>query len=266
MKLGLEAIKNKRLIKDTGFINGKFIDHGSRSLFPVFNPATGEKLIDLPRMGVEDAEKAIQASKHAWKSWREVSSKERSKALSRMADLMMKNKDDLAALITLEAGKPMKESLGEIMYAHSFYEFYSEEAKRVNGEILQPPNHGRRLLALRQSVGPAALITPWNFPSAMITRKVGPALAAGCSVVIKPAEDTPLSALALCVIAEEAGVPPGVVNCLTVARDEVVEVGKHLCNSKDIRKISFTGSTSVGKWLMRESASTVKRVKYKQYH
>lgn len=265
MKRGLDVIVNKKLVRENGFINGKFTGGASTSHFPVFNPANGEKLIDLPRMGVKDAESAIQASKRAWKTWRDVPAKERSKALARMAGLMLKNKDDLAALITLEAGKPIKESIGEILYAHSFYEFYAEEAKRINGEVLQPPNNGRRLLALRQSVGPAALITPWNFPSAMITRKVGPALAAGCSVVIKPAEDTPLSALALCAIAEEAGVPAGVVNCLTVARDEVVEVGKHLCNSRDIRKISFTGSTSVGKWLMREGASTVKRVKTKMF-
>jgi succinate-semialdehyde dehydrogenase/glutarate-semialdehyde dehydrogenase len=178
-----------------------------------------------------------------------------------MADLMIQYKDDLATIITLEAGKPFAEAKGEVLYAVSFYEFYAEEAKRITGEVLPSPMSSRRLLTIKQPVGPAALITPWNFPSAMITRKVGPALAAGCTVVIKPAEATPLSALALCAIAEEAGLPAGVMNCLTVAREDVEEVGQALCRSQQVRKVSFTGSTAVGKWLMRECASTVKRVK-----
>jgi succinate-semialdehyde dehydrogenase/glutarate-semialdehyde dehydrogenase len=179
-----------------------------------------------------------------------------------MASLMTKYQDDLATIISLEAGKPFAEAKGEVMYATSFYDFYAEEAKRVTGDILQCNAMGttKRLLVSKQSVGPAALITPWNFPSAMITRKVGPALAAGCTVLIKPAEQTPLSALALCAIAEEAGLPAGVMNCLTVGREEVVEVGTALCHSPLLRKVSFTGSTAVGKWLMRESATTLKKV------
>ncbi len=264
-----EAVVNKHLIKNCGYLNGKFTNGSAKpgSVFSVLNPANGSSLIQLPRMGVKDVEDGTKYANEAFHKWKQTSGKERSKILRNMSDLMTgKYRDDLAAIITLEAGKPLAESKGEIGYAASFYELYAEEAKRINGEVLTPPNNGRRLLALKQPVGPAALITPWNFPSAMITRKVGPALAAGCTVLIKPAEETPLSALALCVIAEEAGVPPGVINCLTVGREEVIGVGEALCHSKLIRKLSFTGSTPVGKWLMRECATTVKRVSLKPYH
>ena len=150
---------------------------------------------------------------------------------------MGKYHEDLARIITLESGKPLGESRGEVLYAQSFYDFYAEEARRFSGEVLQPPVKGRRMLSLKQPVGPAGFITPWNFPSAMITRKVGPALAAGCTVVIKPSEETPLSALALCVIAQEAGLPPGVMNCLTVGREEVTDVGLSMCHNQDLRKV-----------------------------
>eukprot|EP01038_Epipyxis_sp_PR26KG_P006583 gene6583-9049_t len=256
----LNSIINKNLVTGKGFINGKFTVGSSTETFPVYNPANGQEICSLPKMKAVDASNAIQASDVAWKRWKSTSYVERSKFLRNMADLMRENIDDLATLITLEAGKPFSDSKGEILYAISFYDYYAEEARRIKGEIIESPNKNRRLFALRQSVGPAALITPWNFPSAMITRKVGPALAAGCTVVIKPSEDTPLSALALCSIAEQAGIPPGVINCLTVARDDVIDVGSTLCNSNLIRKVSFTGSTAVGKWLMRESASTVKRI------
>jgi len=254
-------LTNKHLWRSSGYINGEWISTSSvGGQFDVTNPANGGVIATLPRMGTLEAEAAAKASSEAWRSWKMTTAKERSAVLMRMYGLMDKYKEDLSLLLMLEAGKPINEARGEIAYAASFYELYAQEATRVNGEILQTPVKGRRLLTMRQPVGPAALVTPWNFPSAMITRKLGPALAAGCTVVIKPAEQTPLSALALCAIAEEAGVPPGVVNCLTVAREDVVQVGTSLCHNPLLRKLSFTGSTAVGKWLMRECASTVKRL------
>eukprot|EP00597_Dinobryon_sp_UTEXLB2267_P004907 CAMPEP_0170059152 /NCGR_PEP_ID=MMETSP0019_2-20121128/1529_1 /TAXON_ID=98059 /ORGANISM="Dinobryon sp., Strain UTEXLB2267" /LENGTH=517 /DNA_ID=CAMNT_0010264315 /DNA_START=52 /DNA_END=1602 /DNA_ORIENTATION=+ len=257
-----DKVANKSLVRSTGYINGQWISDSNdkNGSFDVLNPANGECIAKLPRMSKAGTELSISAAAESFKKWKLTSAKERSKLLKQLADLMVANREDLATILTLEAGKPFKESLGEIAYATSFVEFYSEEAKRINGEVLQSPFGQKRLLALRQPVGPAALITPWNFPSAMITRKLAPALAAGCTVVIKPAEATPLSALAICALVEEAGIPPGVVNCLTVGREEVAEVGALLCHSSAIRKLSFTGSTPVGKWLMRECASTVKRI------
>jgi len=261
---GLSVIKNKHLLKNAGYINGVFTK-GKVSLgnFNVLNPANGEILTELPRMSKVDAEYGAGVANEAWLKWRFSNVNDRSKVLSKMGSLMTKYQDDLAAIISLEAGKPFNEAKGEVMYAQSFYDYYAEEAKRVTGDIIQSNAMGvtRRMLVTKQAVGPAALITPWNFPSAMITRKVGPALAAGCSVLIKPAEQTPLSAIALCAIAEEAGLPAGVMNCLTVDRPEVVEVGEALCHSPLLRKVSFTGSTAVGKWLMKESASTLKKVR-----
>jgi succinate-semialdehyde dehydrogenase / glutarate-semialdehyde dehydrogenase len=259
---GLEVIKNKHLIRSSGYLNGVFTSGQAKNTFDVVNPANGDLLAKLPRMTAVDAENGAKIANDAWGPWKVTPVAERSKILFKMSALMTKYQDDLASLISLEAGKPFSEAKGEVIYATSFYEFYGEEAKRVTGDILQSNAAGsnRRMLVTKQAVGPAALITPWNFPSAMITRKVGPALAAGCTVLIKPAEQTPLSALALCAIAEEAGVPPGVINCLTVSREDVEEVGLSLCHSKLLRKVSFTGSTAVGKWLMRESASTVKKV------
>lgn len=256
-------IVHKHLIKNSGYLNGRFTAGSAKSgsFFNVINPANGTVVTKLPRMGVKDVEDATKHANDAFAKWKNTTGKERSKILRNMFDLMSgKYRDDLAAIITIEAGKPLAEAKGEIGYAASFYEQYAEEAKRITGELLTTPNNGRRLLAIKQPVGPSALITPWNFPSAMITRKVGPALAAGCSVLIKPAAETPLSALALCVIAEEAGVPPGVINCLTVGHEEVVSVGEAMCRSKLIRKVSFTGSTAVGKWLMKECSATVKKV------
>ena len=254
-------LKNKALWRTEGFINGAWTSgHANKAVFDVLNPATGELLVQLPRMNELDVATASSAANEAFVKWRKTTAKERSKVLENMFALMERNKDDLATILTLEAGKPFAESKGEINYAMSFIELYAEEAKRVNGQVLQPSVKGRRIVTMQQPVGPCALICPWNFPSAMIARKLGPALAAGCTAVIKPADLTPMSALALCVIAEEAGVPPGVVNCLTVAKDEVVAVGGALCHNPLLRKLSFTGSTGVGKWLMRESASTVKRL------
>ncbi len=257
----LADIHHQNLIQQQGFINGNFTKGtAGEKLFDVVNPANGKVIAHVPRMGVADADHAADVAMSAWQSWKETTANDRAKYLHRVSELMNKYKDDLAAIITLEAGKPLNEAKGEIAYAISFMDLYAEEAKRVHGEILQPPINTRRLLTIKQPVGPAALITPWNFPSAMITRKLAPALAAGCTAVIKPTEETPLSALAICAIVKEAGIPPGVVNCLTVAREDVEDVGRALCHSKLIRKVSFTGSTAVGKWLMRESSATVKRI------
>lgn len=256
----LAAVKNKALLRNLGYVNGKFIGAASGEVFSVTDPASGADIMQVPRMEANDAAHAIDASKKAFGQWKSSTGSERSKFMERMMHIMRRNADDLALIICAEAGKPFNEAKGEVMYALNFYEFYCEEAKRITGEILPAKGSSHRLFAMREAVGPTALITPWNFPSAMITRKVGPALAAGCSVVIKPAEQTPLSALALCAIAHEAGLPPGVLNCLTVAREDVESVGLELCHSSSIKKVSFTGSTAVGKWLMRESASTVKKV------
>lgn len=228
--------------------------------FNVYNPATGDVVGSVPSMGVKEVEELSIQSFNAWKSWKLTTAKDRARILNTMADLMDKYSVDLATILTLEAGKPFPEAQGEIAYARDFYRYYAEEATRVNGEILQPNVKGRRLLALRQPVGPAILVTPWNFPSGMVTRKVGPALAAGCTVVIKPSEETPFSAIALCEIADEAGLPKGVMSCITVDRKDITEVGLSFCHSEYFRKLSFTGSTVVGKWLMRECASTVKRI------
>lgn len=258
----LEKIQNKHLIPTSGYINGEFKVYNNQQIkhFDVISPSNGKVLTSLPRMSVNEVDESIKAAKLAFKDWKETTAFDRSRLLMKAANLMTQYTDDLAAILTLEAGKPFNEAKGEIGYAISFMEYYAEEAKRVNGHIIPPNVRNRRVLTIKQPIGPVALITPWNFPSAMITRKLAPALAAGCTAVIKPANETPLSALAICAILEEAGFPKGVVNCLTVAREEVEAVGRALCHSKDLRALSFTGSTNVGKWLMRESATTVKKL------
>lgn len=254
------AVKNQHLVNHLGYINGQFTAGSAKGTFPVKNPANGETLGEVARMTAADADHASKVAFDSWQSWKETTANERSKLLTRFSELMQHYREDLATILTLEAGKPLPEARGELQYAISFIDYYAEECKRVTGDILQTPARNRRLLSIKQPIGPAALITPWNFPSAMITRKLAPALGAGCTAVIKPSEDTPYSALAICAIAQEAGIPPGVVNCVTVGREEVQDVGRALCNSKHLRKVSFTGSTAVGKWLMREAASTVKKV------
>jgi succinate-semialdehyde dehydrogenase / glutarate-semialdehyde dehydrogenase len=254
-------LKNSHLWNPScAFINGKFIYQDFPEQFPVYNPANNQIIATYPKLKLDQVQPCEQVSFDAWKIWKQTTAKERSKILRKMSDLMHIYIEDLAHIITLEAGKPLAEARGEVLYAASFFEFYGEEAKRIYGEIVPPVVHGRKYLTMRQSVGPAAMITPWNFPSAMITRKVAPALAAGCTATIKPAEETPLSALAICAIANEAGLPPGVLNVVTVGREDVQAVGRHFCSSLLYRKISFTGSTNVGKWLMQESASTVKKL------
>ena len=195
-------IKNQQLWRDLAFLNGRFIENTKATYFDVKNPANGEVIASLPSLNAASVEIASKFAMDAFHTWKLTTVTERSKLLKRMAELMEANRDDLAAIITLESGKPLAEAKGEMIYAQSFYEYYSEEIKRPHGEIIPNPVKGRRLFTLKQPIGPVGLITPWNFPSAMVTRKVGPALAAGCTVVLKPSEETPLSALALCAIAE----------------------------------------------------------------
>ncbi|KAJ7985486.1 hypothetical protein DPEC_G00352530 [Dallia pectoralis] len=246
------------LFRTQGYVNGQWIN--GASTFPVLDPATGEEIATVADCGPIEAKLAVDAAYKAFCSWKQYTAKERSGLLRKWYDLLMLNKEDLAKLITFECGKPMKESLGEIAYAASFLEWFSEEARRVYGDVVPATAKDRKILLLKQPVGVASIITPWNFPSAMITRKVGAALAAGCTVVVKPAEDTPLSALALAELAEQAGIPAGVFNVLPCSREKTPSVGKILCTDPLVRKISFTGSTSTGKILMKQAADTVKRV------
>lgn len=248
----------KILIKNEAFIDGKWIKAGSGKTFDVVNPATGEVLATLPDMNRDDVKKAIEAADKAWHSYKELTAKERSSLLMRWFNLIIENKEELAEIMTLESGKVISESLGEVVYGASFVEWFAEEAKRTYGDVIPPPSKDKRLVVIKQSVGVVAAITPWNFPLAMITRKVAPALAAGCPVIIKPPVETPLTALALAVLAEKAGFENGVYNTITTSDSS--GVGKELCESSKIRKLSFTGSTKVGKILMKQSASTLKKL------
>ncbi|KAK5607349.1 Succinate-semialdehyde dehydrogenase, mitochondrial [Crenichthys baileyi] len=246
------------LLRTQGYLGGRWVSAASE--FPVLDPATGQELTQVSDCGPAEAKQAVNAAYEAFQSWKQSTAKERSVLLRKWFDLLMLHKEDLAKLITFECGKPMRESLGEMAYSASFLEWFSEEARRVYGDIVPPPANDRRILLLKQPVGVASIITPWNFPSAMITRKVGAALAAGCTVVVKPAEDTPLSALALAKLAEQAGIPPGVVNVVPCSREKTPSVGQVLCTDPLVAKISFTGSTATGKVLLRMAADTVKRV------
>ncbi len=243
------------LLMDKAYIDGQWRE-GART-FAVTNPANGEELARVPDMGAEEAREAVAAAERAFPAWRKKTAKERANLLRRWFEEIMAHQEDLARLMTLEQGKPLAESRGEVAYGASFVEFYAEEAKRVAGETL--PGHGvdKRILVFREPIGVVAAITPWNFPLAMITRKCAPALAVGCSVVVKPAEATPLTALALAKLAEDAGLPAGVLNVITASRG--AEVGEVLSTDPRVRKISFTGSTAVGKKLLAQCAGTVKK-------
>ncbi|ABD89033.1 NAD-dependent succinate-semialdehyde dehydrogenase [Rhodopseudomonas palustris] len=223
----------------------------------VFNPATGERIGAVPRFGADEAEDAVHAAGVAFRQWSKLLAKQRAALLRVWFDLIIAHRDELARLLTAEQGKPLAEALGEIDYAASFVEFYAEEARRIYGETIPSHRADSRTLVIRQPVGVVAAITPWNFPAAMITRKVAPALAAGCTVVVKPAPETPFTALALGVLAQRAGIPPGVINIIT---GDAPAIGRVLTEHPLVRAISFTGSTAVGKILMRQAASTVKRV------
>jgi succinate-semialdehyde dehydrogenase/glutarate-semialdehyde dehydrogenase len=254
----LSLLKDASLLKTDALINGQWIKGSSR--FDVIDPATGQKLADVANLGPVEAQLAIAAANAAWPAWRNKTAKERSIILRKWFDLLMANQDDLGRIMTAEQGKPLPEAKGEIAYGANFVEWFAEEAKRINGETLPQFDNTRRILVLRQPIGVCAAITPWNFPNAMITRKVAPALAAGCTVVIKPAELTPLSALAVAELAIRAGLPPGVLNMLTADADNSIAIGKVLCASDVVRHISFTGSTEVGRILMAQSAPTIKKL------
>jgi succinate-semialdehyde dehydrogenase / glutarate-semialdehyde dehydrogenase len=254
----LSHLKDPSLLKSDALINGVWLKGVSR--FDVLDPATGQKLADVANLGPAEAEAAIAAANAAWGPWRNKTAKERSILLRKWFDLLMANQDDLGRIMTAEQGKPLPEAKGEVAYGASFVEWFAEEAKRVNGETLPQFDNNRRLLVLRQPIGVCAAITPWNFPIAMITRKVAPALAAGCTMVIKPAELTPLTALAAAELAIRAGIPAGVLNMLTADADNSIAVGKVLCASDIVRHISFTGSTEVGRILMAQSAPTIKKL------
>ena len=246
------------LLQSLAFVDGAFTPARDRARFPVINPATGETIAQVPDMKTTDARHAIAAANASWPAWRAHTAKQRAAILQTWFRLILEHQEDLAQIMTAECGKPLAESLGEVAYGASFVEWFAEEGKRAYGEVIPTPMEDRRMLTIRRPVGVCAMITPWNFPLAMITRKAAPALAAGCPVVIKPAEATPLTALALAVLAKEAGFPDGVFNILTAASGE--ELGEAFCADPTVRKISFTGSTAVGKRLIRQSADTVKRV------
>lgn len=256
----LLPLKNSELLKTKAYINGNWVDALDCATMDVTNPANGEVVATVPDMGVAETKQAIEAAHAAWSEWRDRSAKERAQILRRWFDLIMQSQEDLAMLMTAEQGKPLAESKGEVAYGASFVEWFSEEAKRAYGDVIPAQTSDKRIVVIKQSIGVVAAITPWNFPIAMITRKVAPALAAGCPVVVKPAGETPLCALALAVLAEQAGLPAGLLNVVTCSRKNTPDVGAELTGSSLVRKVSFTGSTAVGKLLMRQSADTVKKV------
>ncbi|MFM0199056.1 NADP-dependent succinate-semialdehyde dehydrogenase [Paraburkholderia fungorum] len=250
-------LKDPTLLKTKSYIAGEWQPAEDSASFEVKNPATGETIATVPRMGTTETRRAIDAANTAWPAWRATTAKQRATILRKWHDLMLENADDLAKILTAEQGKPLAEAKGEILYAASFLEWFAEEGKRVNGDTIPTPASDKRIVVTKEPIGVCAAITPWNFPAAMITRKVGPALAAGCPIIVKPAEATPLSALALAVLAERAGVPRGVFNVVT---GEPKAIGAELTSNPIVRKLSFTGSTPVGRLLMAQCAPTVKKV------
>ncbi len=250
-----DILKDKSLLKEKCYIDGKWV--GGDATIDVTNPASGDVIASVPKLGAKETRNAIEAAEKAMKGWAAKTAKERSNILRKWYNLMMENQEDLAQIMTAEQGKPLAEARGEIAYGASFIEFFAEEAKRVNGETIPSHKSDARIVVIRQPVGVCGAITPWNFPNAMITRKAGPALAVGCTMVIKPASETPLSALALCELAERAGIPAGV---LSVVTGKASEIGGELTSNPSVRMLTFTGSTDVGKILMEQCAQTVKRV------
>ncbi len=250
-------LKDPKLIKDKCYVNGKWVAAGSGESFAVTNPASGDVISTVPNFGRDETRAAIQAAEDAYPAWRAKTAKDRANLLRNWFELIIDAADDLAQLMTAEQGKPLAEARGEIVYGASFVEWFAEEAKRIYGDTIPSPANDRRIVVVKEPVGVVAAITPWNFPIAMITRKCSPAIAVGCTVVIKPAEDTPLSALALAELAERAGIPAGVINVIT---GDPVQIGGELTSNPTVRKLSFTGSTEVGKILMRQCSDTVKKV------
>lgn len=250
-------LQNPALLRSQCYINGQWVAANSGKTLTIHNPANGEQIAQVPACGAEETRQAIAAAEAAWPAWRALTAVQRGRILRRWADLMLANQDDLALIMTAEQGKPLAEAKGEIAYAASFLEWFAEEGRRAYGDIIPSPVASSRMLVIKQPVGVCAAITPWNFPSAMLTRKLGPAMAAGCTMVCKPAEQTPLSALALAVLGAEAGVPAGVFNIIT---GDPVAIGGELTASPVVRKLSFTGSTEVGKLLMQQCAPTLKKL------
>jgi succinate-semialdehyde dehydrogenase/glutarate-semialdehyde dehydrogenase len=246
-----------QLLRQLCYIDGAWVAADDGATLEVTDPATAEVIASVPKMGAAETRRAIEAADKAWPAWRARTAADRARILRRWFDLMLENQDALARLLTREQGKSLAEAKGEIAYAAGFIEWFAEEGKRAYGEITPPHAADKRIIALRQPIGVAAAITPWNFPAAMITRKIGPALAAGCPVVLKPASQTPLSALALAVLAQAAGVPPGVFNVVT---GSAAAIGGELTGNPTVRKLSFTGSTEIGRELMRQSADTLKKL------
>jgi len=249
-----ERLKDASLLREQCFIDGVWV---GTPVLPVSNPATGAELAKVAQLGAEETTKAVEAASHAFPAWARLTAKQRSNILRKWFELITANREDLALILTSEQGKPLAEALGEVDIGAAYIEFFAEEARRVYGETIPTQKPDARLLALKQPIGVCGAITPWNFPNSMITRKVSPALAAGCTVVLKPANQTPLSALALAVLAERAGIPAGVLNILT---GRSAEIGKVLCEHPAVRFVGFTGSTEVGKVLYRQSAGTVKKL------
>ncbi|MGC4009146.1 MAG: NAD-dependent succinate-semialdehyde dehydrogenase [Pseudomonas sp.] len=243
------------LLKSGHYIDGQWVNGGAT--YPVRNPATGALIVDVARGGTEETNAAIAAAERALPAWRALTAKERSARIRRWGELMLQRQDDLARLLSTEQGKPLAEAKGEVAYAASFLEWFAEEAKRVYGDVIPSHKGDARIVVIKQAIGVVAAITPWNFPLAMVTRKVGPALAAGCTMILKPSEETPLSAFALAVLAEEAGIPAGVFN---IVSGDAPAIGGAIQASGAVRKLSFTGSTRTGKLLMRQAAETLKKV------
>ena len=254
----LATLNDSLLLKTNALIDGEWVAAPSR--FAVNDPATGLRLADVANLGPDQTHTALDAANKAWPAWRSKTAKERGAILMKWFQLLHQHADDLARIMTAEQGKPLAEARGEVGYAASFIEWFAEEAKRIYGETIPTTDNNKRYLVIKQAMGVCAAITPWNFPIAMITRKVAPALAAGCTVVIKPAEQTPLSALAVAELAQRAGMPAGVLNVITADADNSIAVGKVLCESSIVRHLSFTGSTEVGRILSRQCAPTIKKL------
>lgn len=250
-------LQDPTLYRNAACVGGVWVDHTAHGHYTVHNPADGEALVTLPRFQATETEHAIENAHQAYLAWRQTTAKHRAEVLSRWYTLVQQHREDLATLITLEEGKPLSEARGEIDYAAGFLQWFAEEAKRVRGDVIPAPRPSAKLVVLKEPVGVCAAITPWNFPAAMVTRKAGPALAAGCSVVLKPASQTPMTALALAELALRAGVPPGVFNVVT--GNDTRAIGSTLTSHPLVRKITFTGSTEVGRILLQQSAATVKK-------
>ncbi|MDR5886105.1 NAD-dependent succinate-semialdehyde dehydrogenase [Vreelandella janggokensis] len=251
-------LKDPGLLKTQAYIDGQWVDGKQSTHFEVINPATGEVVAQVANAGADDARMAIEAAHRALPAWRAKTAKERSTILRRWHDLMLEHQNDLAMIMTYEQGKPLAEAKGEVAYGASYIEWFAEEAKRIYGDVIPTVANDRRLITIKQPVGVVAAITPWNFPNAMLARKAGPALAVGCTFVMKPAKETPLSALAMVELAERAGIPAGVLNL--VVGENSSEIGSELTGNTTVRKVTFTGSTPVGKLLLKQCADTVKKV------